>query len=154
MPHPWVYSATTTADGKITFRVEVTDLQTTQGAIEITGVATQVVGAFAPIFQVANIEDAIKGDPDDEDQAGKLFVDVQAEPTQDHAFDPKEDVTVFVRVSKVWVTVLGPGIDEQKGSPGPGPNTAPAPTWGKHRADAHMNAPAAGTPAAGNQAAV
>jgi hypothetical protein len=133
MPHPWVYSAKIT-DGKITFRVEVTDLQTTQGAIEITGAATQVDGAFAPISCVTDIAAASEGDRNDPEENGRYFVDVEAIPTSDHQFKENLDVTVFVRVSKVWVTVLEPGTDE------PAPRTGQGPTWGKHKADAHISA--------------
>lgn len=146
MPHPWVYSATI-ADGKITFRVEVTDLQTTVGAIEISGIATQVNGAFAPIYRIINIPAGPNGDLKDPDQADKYFVNVDAYPTADHPFTANEDVTVFVRVSKVWVTVLGPGSDDE-GSQRPrskttssGTEPTPGPTWGKHRADSHVSDP-------------
>jgi len=131
--HPWVYSATAT-NGKIKFRVEVTDLQSTAGAVEVTGVATQVNGAFAPIFGVKNVPGRANGDPKDPDQARRFFVDVDATPTPEHPFTPGEDVTVFTRASKVWVTVLGPGSD------------SPGPTWGKHRADSHMIAPGDSAP--------
>jgi hypothetical protein len=130
--HPWVYSATIT-NGTISFRVEVSDLKTTVGAIEISGIATQVNGAFAPIYRIINIPDGPNGDKDDPQEVGRYFLDVEATPTADHPFRPDEDVTVFVRVSKVWVTVLGSGS---------GPRTVAAgPTWGIHRADSHVSAP-------------
>ena len=137
MPHPWVYSGKIT-DGKITFRVEVTDLQTTQGAIEITGEATQVNGAFAPISCVTDIAAASKGDSNDPEEADRYFVNVEADPTSDHSFNENDDVTVFVRVSKVWVTVLGPGSDDPSLPKGTRP-PPDAPTWGVHKADAHIN---------------
>jgi hypothetical protein len=135
--HPWVYSATKT-DDKITLRVEVTDLHTTQGAIEITGEATQVNGAFAPIACITNIASAVEGDPNDPEEANRYFVEVDAVPTSDHEFNDREDVTVFVRVSKVWVTVIGPGTDEPQPPPGTGPRVKVSPTWGIHKADAHI----------------
>ncbi|MGZ3318106.1 MAG: hypothetical protein ACXU95_12470 [Isosphaeraceae bacterium] len=130
MPHPYVDKATMT-NGKITFRVEVTDLQTTQGAIEITGEATQANGAFAPISCVTNIPSAPNGEGED---AGRYFVDVNADPNPnpDNPFKNDQDITIFVRVSKVWVTVLGPGTDEVA------PRTNESPTWGKRRADAQI----------------
>jgi hypothetical protein len=141
MPHPWVYSATITGS-KISCHVEVSDLSATVGAIEISGIATQVNGAFAPIYRIIDIPKGPNGDPDDPDQENGYFVDVVADPTADHPFRDDEDVTVFVRVSKVWVTVLGPGSDDDRqksneiGQPKP-----PGPTWGKHRADSHVSAP-------------
>jgi len=133
MPHPWVYSATIT-DGKIKSRVEVTDLLATRGAIEITGEATQVNGAFAPISCITNIAAATMGDPTDPDEAGRLFVNVEADPTPDHPFDKNEDLTISVRLSVEWVTVLGPGVE---GSTQPRETD---PTWGIHKADAHITA--------------
>lgn len=139
MPHPWVYSAKITGD-KITFSVEVTDLQATKGAIEITGQAMQVSGAFAPIYAITDVPDAPNGDPTDSNEVGRYFVDVEAKPTSDNSFKEDEDVTVFVRVSKVWVTVLGPGTDD-----GPvGPNqtaTNVGPIWGIHKGDAGISKP-------------
>jgi hypothetical protein len=118
----------------MTLSVEITDFQTTEGAIEITGEVTQVSGAFAPISYIADRANATEGDPSDPDQAGKLFVDVEAVPTPDHPFMPDDDVTVFVRPAKAWVTVLGAGTDE------PGPATA-GPVWGIYKTDAQLSVP-------------
>ena len=137
MPHPWVYSATFTG-GKITLRVEVTDLQTTQGAIEITGEATQVGGAFAPIACIRDIATAEKGDPNEPDEADKYFMNVDAIPAPDNPFKQNQDVTVFVRVSKVWVTVLGPGTGPFQSSE-TDPRAGEGRTWAVHRADAHIS---------------
>jgi hypothetical protein len=137
--HPWVYSATIT-NGTVTFRVEVTDLKATTGAIEISGIATQVNGAFAPIYRIINIPTEANGDKDDPNERGRYFLDAEATPTADHPFTDHEDVTVFVRVSKVWVTVLGPGSDDNKQGPSSKTVIGPGPTWGKHRADSHVSA--------------
>jgi hypothetical protein len=131
MPHPWVYGATIIPDGKIRFSVEVTGLQTTEGAIEITGAATQVNGAFAPISYITDIAAAYKGDPNDPEQEDRYFVDVEAVPTSGQTFDRTLDVTVFVRVSKVWVTVLGSV---------PQPATGPGVTAWKYKYDAQISA--------------
>ena len=137
MSHPWVYSFALTGD-KITLRVEVTDLQTTTGAVEITGEATQINGAWARISSVTDWVDAVKGDPNKPDEKDKYFMDVEAVPTPDHSFDPNDDVTVWVRVSKAWVTVLGPGTDDpSKGAEGP--------IWGIYKADSQLPASAAGS---------
>jgi hypothetical protein len=129
----WTYSVKLT-DGKMTLSVEITPFKTAEGAIEITGEVTQVSGAFAPISYIADRANAIEGDPSDPDQAGKLFVDVEAVPTPDHPFMPDDDVTVFVRPAKAWVTVLGAGTDE------PGPATA-GPVWGVYKTDAQLSVP-------------
>lgn len=107
MPHPWVSKATFTADGKITLSVEVTDLKTTTGAIEITGAATQENGAFAPFYLITNITAAYNGGPDNPDS---MFVDVVAVPAADptsHPFAANLAMTVVARTSKAWASVLG-----------------------------------------------
>ena len=136
--HPWVYSVTKT-DGKITFQVEVTDFKPTakdigiSGDIEISGQATQVNGAFARISCITNMTDSFKGTGDDADRD---FVNVEATPIGEQSFTEDEDVTVFVQVSKVWVTVLGAGVEVE----GPGTGPIERPTWGIHIADAHSSA--------------
>lgn len=146
MPHPWVYSATITGD-TVTFRVEVTDLyaalKDSPGAIEISGEATQVNGSLAPISRIASMADASAGAADDEDEAGRWFVNVEADPVPGHSFDPNEDVTVFVRLAQAWVTVLGRGTDDTSTNTTTttGTEAPPGPTWGVHRADAHINVP-------------
>jgi hypothetical protein len=139
MPHPWVYSAKITGD-KITFSVEVTDLQTTKGAIEITGQAMQVNGAFAPIYAITDVPDAPNGDPGDPNEANRYFVDVEAQPNSSQPFVKEQDVTVFVRVSKVWVTVLGPGTDDRPDGPSTR-TTSAGPMWGIHKGDAGISKP-------------
>jgi hypothetical protein len=129
MPYPWVYSATST-DGKITFSVEVTDFDDVSGAIQVTGEATQVNGALAPLSRIFTMADSYNGQGDDQN---RKFVDVEADPAPSgHSFDPRQDVTVYVQLSEAWSTVLGPGL---------GPNdrgTEGGPTWGNHKADTHL----------------
>jgi hypothetical protein len=122
--HRWVYSVVLT-DGKMTFHVEVTDFQDTAGPIEITGEATQVNGAWALVSSVADRATATE-------EGGKYFVNVVGVLTPDHPFDSNADVTTFVRVSKTWVTVLGPGTDV--------PVETPNPIWGKYQADSQLPA--------------
>jgi hypothetical protein len=145
MSHPWVYSATI-MNGTISFRVEVTDLRATKKAIEISGMATQDNGAFAPIYRIIDMPTAPNGDPDDDDEKDRYFLNVEATPTADHPFSNEENVTVFVRVSKVWVTVLGPGSDDAPGKTSEVVKPKPAPTWGIHVADSHVSAPEDGPP--------
>jgi hypothetical protein len=120
----WVYSVTLT-DGSMIFHVEVTDLEATAGAIEITGEATQVNGAWARVSAIADRATATVED-------GKYFVDVEGVLTPDHQFTIDEDVTTFVRVSKTWVTVLGPGTDE------PVQGTQVAQIWDQYKADSQL----------------
>jgi hypothetical protein len=128
--HSWVYRVTLT-DGEMTFHVEVTDLEATEGAIEITGEATQVNGAWARVSSIADRATATEED-------GKYFVDVEGVLAPDHQFTIDEDVTTFVRVSKTWVTVLGPGTDE------PGKETQVGQIWGIYKKDSQL--PAGGGP--------
>jgi hypothetical protein len=126
----WVYSVTLT-DGSMTFHVEVTALEATEGAIEITGEATQVNGAWARVSAIADRATATEED-------GKYFVDVEGVPTPDHQFTIDEDVTTFVRVAKTWVTVLGPGTDE------PRKEAQVGKIWGIYKKDSQL--PAGGGP--------
>jgi hypothetical protein len=135
MPHPWVYSAKITGD-KITFRVEVTDFKPDAGDIEISGQATQEGGAFAPIYAIKNMAEAIAGDPNEEDQAGLSFVDVDVTQNPKYLFKNGGAVTVFVRASKAWVSVIGQSTltsSVEQGQPAPDGTT-----WEHHISDAHV----------------
>ena len=134
--HPWVYSAKI-ADGEIVFRVEVTDFKPDAGDIEISGQATQEGGTFAPIYAIKNMADAVPGDPGDEDEAGRSFVDVALAQDRDHPFKSGQAVTAFVRVSKTWVTMIGQSTTSGSGSAQPGEVAPEGTTWDNHLADAH-----------------
>jgi hypothetical protein len=138
--HPWTYSAKITGD-QITFSIEVTDFKPQTGVIEISGQATQIGGAFAPIYATASVPENPNGDPDDDDQKDRSFVDVAATPTPDYPFRADQDVTVFVRVSQAWVTVLGEGTDGQAPVQETGPRAPDGNTWGIHKADARLSEP-------------
>jgi hypothetical protein len=105
---------------QIDLKVEVTDFQATQGCIEISGQATQVGGAFAPIYQVVDFASEAKQEPDG------WFVTVTAGAIPPVRFKKDQDITVFVRVARVWVTVLG-----QPGNTGyqAGTDADPETTW-------------------------
>lgn len=107
--HPYVYSVSMADDGnQISLVVEVTDFIATGGTVEISGQATQVNGAFANIFAYVDVKDATPGD-DNETRNGQplMYVTVTAPIASTYRFRKDLDVTIFVRVSKVWVTVLG-----------------------------------------------
>jgi hypothetical protein len=103
MPDSYVTSARITGN-QLTFRVQVDDFQPSQ-VIEISGQATQIGGAFAPISAVRTVPAQPNADKGDE---GKYYVDVTASKMGEYPFRRNQEVTVFVRVSRVWVTVLGP----------------------------------------------
>ena len=138
MPHPWVYSAKITGD-KITFRVEVTDFKPDAGDIEISGQATQEGGAFAPIYAIKNMAGAIEGNPEEADEAGLFFVDVDVTQNPKYLFKNGEAVTVFVRVSKAWVTVIGQSTAGASSSVEPSQPAPDGTTWEHHIADAHVS---------------
>jgi hypothetical protein len=70
-------------------------------SVEISGYVAQNHGAFATFndFQPINSKLA---------ETARLTVQAKPTPTSP-AFQQGDDVTVFVRVAKVWVTVLGEG---------------------------------------------
>ncbi len=121
--HPYVDSVSMAFGDEITLSVEVTDFETTKGELEITGQATQIGGAFATISKVVDFDkEAIQTDDG-------WFVDVTAKTIPPTQFDPAREITVFVRVARVWVTVLGQGgaINPRVTHPDGGPATH----WGQ-----------------------
>jgi hypothetical protein len=146
LSHPWVYSVMKTG-GKITFRVEVTDFKPTAGVVEISGQATQEGGAFAPIYATATVPGAPNGDPGEAEEAGRSFVNVDVTENPAYPFRSGEAVTVFVRVSKAWVTVIGPSTVGGPSSVEPGQPAPDGSTWEDHLADAHVSGsqPSAGS---------
>jgi hypothetical protein len=102
--HPYVDSVSMNGD-QITLKVEVTDFKTTEGGIEISGQATQVGGAFAAFSQIVDIATATT--ETDADGKELLFVTVTADTIPPYRFKKEQDITIFVRVAKAWVTVLG-----------------------------------------------
>jgi len=68
--------------------------------IEISGHATQTGGAFANFYDIKEVDDP------------STSVYVQAHPLPPNQFKKSEDVTIVVRVGKVWLTVLGRPYDK------------------------------------------
>jgi hypothetical protein len=137
MPHPYVDKATV-ANNKITLRVEVSDFGATGGLVEVTGQATQTGGALAIISATPQVPATPNGDPDDPKDKDRYFVDVTADAIPPHQFRKDQDVTVFVRVSRVWVTVLG---EQSTSAPIPSNTISIAndgTTWDQVREDARI----------------
>ena len=111
--HPYVDSLSMAFPDKISLSVEVTDFETTKGGIEISGQATQDSGALATFSEVVDFaRDATQTNDG-------WFVNVTAKTIPPVQFDKDEEITVFVRVARVWVTVLEQGADtEVSGSGG------------------------------------
>src|SRR5262249_47057601 len=132
MPPRWVRSVTLSHD-KMTLSVEVTSFLATTGPIEITGEVTQVNGAWARISTVADRATATKLTTK---EGEKYFGDGEGVLTPDHQFNAQENVTIFVRASNTWVSVLGPGTDEPvQGTP------VGQKIWGKYKKDSQLSAP-------------
>jgi hypothetical protein len=136
MPPPYVTKVGRSATGQITFNVLIdglTDQDEEKEFIEISGAATQVGGAFAMINQVVPT-------PENVDENGTGSVTLTVDPSPAREFRKDQDITVFIRISKVWVTVLGGGLP-----PGDPEGRSPLPDgerrWGILRADSQMYAP-------------
>ena len=67
-------------------------------------------------------------------------VDVAADPCSDKTFRKDLDVTVYIRIAKIWVTVLGEGPDLDGGTE-PGIPVDEGTKWGHVRHVAQMYAP-------------
>lgn len=134
MPHPYVNSVTL-ANNQITLRVEVSDFGPSGGYVEVSGQATQVGGALAMISQTVPVPTKPNGEGDD---AGLYFVDVTVDAIPPNEFRKDQNVSVFVRVARGWLTVLGK-------QPAPEPSVdssgviSPGTTWDLVRADARVD---------------
>ena len=103
MPHPYVTSAEI-KDGMIWIGVEA-DEYPAGSWIEISGHATQTGGAFANFYDIQPVPDPTTEDSRDGKPHSDVYV--KAHPLPPSKFKLTEDVTIVVRVGKVWLTVLG-----------------------------------------------
>lgn len=118
MPPPYVNGAR--FDGtQMWFTVLVDDFDA-HDYVEITGAATQTRGAFAMINHVVPVPEKT---PD-----GKASVEIGVAPGPGRNFIEGDDVTVFIRVSRVWVTVLGKSSNDSDPDHPGGPKGEPR--WG------------------------
>lgn len=101
MPHPWVARATL-KNGQIVIAVEL-DKYLAGKSVEISGYVTQNDGGFATVYDIQIAE------PNED---GTVVMYVKATPSQ--AFQDGEDLTVALRASRNWVTVLAESQDEQQ----------------------------------------
>jgi hypothetical protein len=116
MPHSYVDSVTLT-NNQLTLQVEVSDFRASGGYVEVSGQASQVGGALAVIYQTVNVPQAPAPAPAPAangngngtgNEAQEYFVEVTAAPVAGSvAFQAGQDISVFVRVARVWLTVLG-----------------------------------------------
>ena len=104
MPNSLVTKAEINGNNDIVLTVKV-DAFTDGEYVEVSGYATQnsyetlSYGGFASFNEIREIENP--------DPAGTVKLTVTAKPTR--KFEQGLDVTVAVRVSKVWITVLSKG---------------------------------------------
>ncbi len=115
MANSWVTSVDLTTDAagniQIALAVQVDDFIAGE-TVEISGQATQEGGAFANYYDIKPVP---KPDPDNDDHQ---IVTVTTQPLPQHQFVQGQAVTVALRVSRVWVTVLGQGVSSEAMSPG------------------------------------
>jgi hypothetical protein len=139
MPHSYVDSVTL-INNQLTLQVEVSDFRASGGYVEVSGQASQVGGALAVIYQTVNVPQAPAPAPAANgngngtgNEAQEYFVEVTAAPVAGSAeFQAGQDISVFVRVARVWLTVLG-------NDPAPAPvgnveASSPVATWDLLRA--------------------
>ena len=133
MPSPsnsYVTSATFNAAGQIELTVRVDNFPPGD-YVEISGHATQTSGAFANYYSIEVVPalPANTSNPANPPAANAPnTVTVTADPVPPQRFLPNEDVTVVVRVAKVWVTVLG-GQPQPKPAWSQPPPTPPQTVW-------------------------
>jgi hypothetical protein len=111
-------------DGQIVLTIQL-DSYLANESVEISGSATQSNGAYATFYDIQSV---------DENPAGKVVMFVKATPTI--AFQSGEPVTVSLRASRVWVTVLTESPDEPMPSAahppqGPTAGTTPLGPWNR-----------------------
>ena len=115
MSDSYATKAQMTTGGKIQLTVQLDDFKPGE-TVELSGQATQISGAFANFYNIVVVPKKSKKGPDDQDH---YYVSVTTSPRPPHEFMKDQDVTVFLRAAKVWVTVLGTGD---------GPTPMPSPT--------------------------
>ncbi|HEY2305241.1 MAG TPA: hypothetical protein VGI05_05105 [Streptosporangiaceae bacterium] len=107
MSDSFVTSAALTTDAQsvtqIELAVQVDDFVSGE-TVEISGQATQSGGAFANYYDIQKVPDAVTGT----DAKPHRSVTVTTHPIPPFPFVQGQPVTVVLRVSRVWVTVLGP----------------------------------------------
>jgi hypothetical protein len=102
MTHPYVTNVTL-KNNQIVLTIQVDEFSPGE-PLEISGQITQSGGAFATIYTIAEVPTTPNGDN------GEYYLVVVADPIPPHRFRQDQDVTVFLRVAKVSVTVL---VEEQ-----------------------------------------
>jgi len=112
MAHPYVTSATIKGN-YIEIGVEA-DNYKVGDYIEISGQATQSGGAFANFYDIKEVEDTAATTTIGDDGQKHYNVYVKAHPLPPNQFKLSEDVTIVIRVGKVWLTVLGRPYDPRE----------------------------------------
>jgi hypothetical protein len=131
MPHPFVTTATVKDDLiEITVEFDYSDSGT---YVEVSGSATQSGGAFANFYDIAETTPGLTG------PTGAFpTVNVSAHPLPPNNFRKDEDVTFVIRVSKVWLTVLGPQ-GSTTSTEDPGVPADQGTTWNVVRKQSHLD---------------
>jgi hypothetical protein len=124
MPDSWVTDATLTTDAQnvtqITLTVLVDGFETNK-MVEISGHATQPNGAFANFYDIKQVPIP--------DANGDQVIPVSTQPIPPNPFMEGQEITIALRVSKVWVTVLSPFQIEGQPLPDPGKQAEDNTVW-------------------------
>jgi hypothetical protein len=114
MSDSYATNAQMTPGGQIELTVQLDDF-TPEETVELSGQATQTGGAFANFYDIVQVPKDSTTGPDGKEH---YYVSVTTSPLPPHKFRKDQDVTVFLKAAKVWVTVLGAGA-------GPTPMSSP-----------------------------
>jgi hypothetical protein len=106
MSDSWVTSVRITNTGQLELNIQVDGFEPGRN-VEISGQATQSGGAFANFYEIKPVPDKPNVPDLNNPNVSHYSVDVLTDPLPPHKFREDQDVSVVLRVSKVWLTVLG-----------------------------------------------
>lgn len=128
---PLFVTSATIKDNKIALIVDVGAFDP-NGAVEISGHATQSGGAFANFYDIQHVPATPTPD-------GHAYVEVTADPLPPRPFRKDQDVTVVLRVAKVSVTVLGESTQGSQLAQYQDQTAAEGTTWNQVREVSEIN---------------
>jgi hypothetical protein len=116
MPDSWVTSVTITDTAQLKLSVQLDGFKPGRN-VEISGQVTQSGGAFANFYDIQPVPaEPNAADLNNPSVLTHYSVDVLTNPLPPHKFRDDQDVTVVLRVSKVWLTVLGAHKEPAEGT--------------------------------------
>ncbi len=140
MPRPFVKSAT--ISGNVMELTVELDHPDSGSYVEVSGSATQTGGAFANFYDIKQATSGLT-DPN----GPYPTVNVSANPLPPNKFRADEDVTFVIRISRVWLTVLGSqGSTSTSDTTGQGTQAGEGTTWDQVRRQSHITDDSSGGP--------